>query len=154
MFPKAYIFTIDRKPQILANLKTKHSANVAITYGSTYLKHHPDVDKMIKVAHYQYPRPTFTDVIAIPNVNKTTLFAEYMKKDGEAFYIVESQDDLDELSAIAESIDKHGPDLRRISEFAKNTFAELFRYEESTDDLHDNQHERIHQHFVKPIASS
>ena len=154
MFPKAYIFTIDYQPQILANLKTKYSANVAITHGNAYLKHHPDVDKMIKVAHYRHPRPTFTDVIAIPNVNKSSLFAEYLKKDGEAFYIIESQNDLDELNVIAESIDKHGPDLRRISAYAKNTFAELFRYEGSTDDLHDNQHELIHKHFVKPIASS
>lgn len=152
MFPKAYIFTINPQPQILANLKTKNSANVSITPFSTYLKHHPDVEKMIKIAHYQHPRPSFTDVIAIPNVDKSVLFGEYIKKNDEAFYIVESEDDLENLSAIATSIENHGPDLRRISADAPNMFAELFRIEGSGDDLHDQQHELIQEHFIKPLA--
>lgn len=152
MFPKAYIFTFNYQPQLLANLKTRYSANVEITRGSTYLKYHLDVEQMIKVAHYQHPRPAFTDVIAIPNVNKSSLFAEYMKKDYEAFYIVESQNDLDELKEIVASIEKSGPDLRRISDNSKNMFNELFQFEGSTDDIHDKQHELIKKLFVNPLA--
>ena len=153
MFPKAYIFTINPQPQILANLKTKYSANVCITPFSAYLKHHPDVEKMVKIANYQHPRPVFTDVIAIPHVNKSSLFGEYMKKNNEAFYIVESESDLSTLDQLAASIDKFGPDLRRISDDSPNMFAELFRFEGSADDLHDQQHELIQEHFKKPLAS-
>jgi hypothetical protein len=152
MFPKAYIFTINPQPQILANLKTKYSANVSITAFSTYLKHHPDVEKMVKIAHYQHPRPAFTDVITIPNVDKTALFGEYMKKNSEAFYIVDSESDLDALDVLATSIESFGPDLRRITDNAPNMFAELFHMEGSGDDLHDQQHELIQEHFVNPLA--
>ena len=152
MFPKAYIFTINPQPQILENLQTKYSANVCITPFSTYLKHHLDVKKMITVANYQHPRPVFTDVIAIPNVDKTALFGEYMKKNDEEFYIVDSESDLDTLDVLATSIETHGPDLRRISDDAPSMFAELFRFEGSGDELHDRQHELIHEYFKKPLA--
>jgi hypothetical protein len=154
MYPKAYIFTIDTQPHILASLKTKYSANVTITSYSTYLKHHPDVDQMIKVAHYQQPRPAFTDVITIPNVNKSQLLAELMKKQDEAFYILDKEDDLETLRNIADAIDTFGPDLRRISDSASNMFHSLFHHEGSNPALHDRQHEMIYEKFVKPMSST
>ncbi len=152
MFPKAYIFTINPQPHIHANLKTKYSANVSITPFSTYLKHHPDVQKMIEIAHYQHPRPVYTDVIAIPNVDKTALFGEFFKKGDEAFYIIESEDDLSRLDAITTAIVTSGPDLRRIADNAPNMFASLFHYEGGGDHIHDHQHEIIHEYFIKPLA--
>lgn len=152
MFPKAYIFTIDPQPHILANLKTKHSANVTIRSHSTYLKNHADVAQMIKVAHYQQPRPAFTDVITIPNVNKSLLLTELIRKQDEAFYILDKEEDLEALKDITESIDFYGPDLRRISENSPRMFHHLFHEEGNNPCLHDSQHELIHQKFISPIS--
>lgn len=151
MFPKAYIFSTQPMPDIYKNLKTKYSANIKITSQSPYLFHHPDVSDMATIANYKHPNPAYTHALTVPNVNKSLLLAELLKKNDESFFIVESESDLPELKTLAEKIEQIGPDYRLIENPLNNIFHQLFREDGGDEKTHDECHELIRSKFVSPI---
>lgn len=152
MYPKAYIFSIESMPHIHQKLRKKYTANVRITPRSKYLKHHIDVDQMIKISKYDHPQSEFSNVLVVPNVDKSQLFFEFIKKTHEAFYIIESEDDLKVLKEIVNDIEQIGPDLSCIDTQTTNMFDALFTVEQLAVNVHEIYHQIIHDKFVKPIS--